>query len=310
MLKQFKYKDIIWLDLESPTEEELTQIGTEYKIHPLVINELQQPSLRTKVDLYNDYLYLILHFPVTQSQGNDKTTANQRDQQEIDFVISKDFIITAHYEPLNTLYDFAKIFEVDFDWKKGADKIHAGFIFFYILRELYSSLENGLHLINDQLKRVEKQVFSGREREVVEALAEINHELLDYRWSLKSHREVLTSLEIAGLEIFGQKFSYYLKALTGEQEKLQNILNNLRETFTDLSDTNDSLLTIKTNNIMRALTVAAFVFLPLSIIPQIFGISSDFIPFQENPYNFYIISALMVIGSSFLYLLARNKKWF
>ncbi len=310
MLKQFKYKDITWLDLESPTEEELTQIGTEYKIHPLVINELQQPSLRTKVDLYNDYLYLILHFPVTQSQGNDKTTANQRDQQEVDFVISKDFIITAHYEPLNILYDFAKIFEVDFDWKKGADKIHAGFIFFYILREFYSSLENGLHLINDQLKRVEKQVFSGREREVVEALAEINHELLDYRWSLKSHREVLTSLEIAGVEIFGQKFSYYLKALTGEQEKLQNILNNLRETFTDLSDTNDSLLTIKTNNIMRALTVAAFVFLPLSIIPQIFGISSDFIPFQGNPYNFYIISALMIIGSSFLYLLARNKKWF
>lgn len=310
MLKQFKYKDITWLDLESPTEEELAQIGGEYKIHPLIISELQKPSLRTKVDLYNDYLYLILHFPVTQAQGNDQATANQRDQQEVDFVIGKNFIITAHYEPLNTFYDFAKIFEVDFDWKKGSDKIHAGFIFFYILREFYASLENGLHLINDQLKRVETKVFSGKEREVVETLAEINHELLDYRWSLKSHHEVLSSLEIAGLEIFGQKFAYHLKSLTGEQEKLQSILDNLRETFTDLSDTNDSLLAIKTNNIMRSLTVIAFIFLPLTVIPGIFGVTNYLMPFQNTSYGFPIILGLTIVSSGVLYLIARKKKWF
>lgn len=301
MLKKFKYKEITWLDLESPTQEELAQIGDEYKIHPLVVSELSQTSLRTKVDLYNDYVYLVLHFP---------DTGSERGQKEVDFIISKDLIITTHYESLGTLYDFAKIFEVDFDWRRGGEKIHAGFIFFYILRELYASLENGLRLLNDQLKRIEQSVFAGEEHLVVKSLADINHELLDYRWSLKSHREVLESLEAAGLEIFGHKFAYYLRTLRGEQEKLQSMLENIRETFNDLSDTNDSLLAIKTNNIMRVLTVMAFVFLPMTIVPTLFGISSNNIPLQNSEYEFILVIVLMALASSLLYLLARLKKWF
>lgn len=310
MLKQFKYKEITWLDLEAPTKEELDQIGKDYKIHPLVMAELETPSLRTKVDLYNHYLYLILHFPVTQAQGASREEAENYDQQEVDFVVGKDFIITAHYEPLNTFYDFARIFDSDFDWRKGDDKLHAGFLFFSILRELYASLEHGLHFLNEELKRVESKVFSGREREVVRSLAEINHELLDYRWSLKSHREVLASLEVAGAEIFGQKFAYYLKVLSREQEKLHNLLDSLRETFTELSDTNDALLAIKTNDIMRSLTVLAFIFLPLTIVPAIFGISNARMPLQNSPYGLLLVLVLMALSSGTLYLLARSKKWF
>lgn len=301
MLKKFKYKEITWLDLESPTSEELAQIGQEWSIHPLVIQELAQASHRTKVDLYNDYLYLILHFP---------DISGEHDHQEVDFVIGKNFIITAHYEPLNAVHDFSKIFETDFEWKKGAEKIHAGFLFFYLMREMYASLEDGLRYANDKLKKVEKEVFAGHEREMVQTLSAINRELLDYRWSLKAHKEVLASLEIAGPEIFGNKFTYFLKAIIGEQEKLWDMLENLRETFTDLSDTNDSLLAIKTNNIIRALTVAAFVFLPLTVVPQIFGMNTSFMPFRTHPYDFVLVMALMALSSAFLYLLARLKRWF
>lgn len=299
MLKKFKYKDITWLDLESPTKEELAQIGEEHQIHPLVIDELVDPSQRTKVDLYNDYLYLVLHFPGVE-----------KDYQEVDFVVGKDFIITAHYEPLNALYDFAKIFEADFEWKKSTEKIHAGHIFFYILRELYSSLESGLNLINDDLKRVEKKVFNGQEREVVKSLAHINHELLDYRWSLRSHRDILNSLELVGSEIFGKKFEYHLKTLVVEEIHLQNTLDNLRETFSDLSETNDSLLAIKTNHTMKVLTVIAFVFLPMTIISQVFGLTFNYLPLANNPLGFYIVLSLMTTGTLALYLVARLKKWF
>ena len=64
MLKKFRYKEITWLDLESPTKEEVGQLAEEYGIHPLVSNELLEPSRRTKVDVYSDYIYLILHFPI------------------------------------------------------------------------------------------------------------------------------------------------------------------------------------------------------------------------------------------------------
>ncbi len=307
MLKKFNYKDVVWLDLEAPTAEELAQLGTDYKIHPLILAELAQPSLRTKVDVYNDSIYLILHFPLPHRESD--AAPSERDYQEVDFILGENFIITAHYEMVNPLNDFAKIFENNFTPKKGADKLHAGFIFFYILREFYASLEADLRYLNDQLKRVEHKVFSGRERDVVEVLAVINREILDCRWSLKSHHEILESLELPGTELFGEKFRYYFRSLAGEHEKLWNMIESIRDTFTDLRDTNDSLLAIKTNDIMRVLTVAAFIFLPLTIVPQIFGMNI-MVPFTAHPAGFVIVLGLMALASSVLYLIARFKKWF
>jgi len=298
MLKKFNYKDILWIDLESPSEAELNELGTTYNLHPVVLAELNSPSARSKVDLYNDLIYLIFHFP-------DETKT-----QEVDFVIGKDFIITTHYEMINPLNDFAKIFETDFVLKKSPEKIHAGFIFFYIIRELYNSLENDLHLINDKLKQVESGVFSGQEREVVKQLTEINRELLDNQWTLRPHQEILASLQIAGEEMFGKKFSYYLRAISGEYERIWSLVENNKATFLALRETNDSLLSIKANEIMRLLTVAAFVFLPMTIIPQVFGMNINNMPLTSDTIGFFIVILSMVLSSLLLYLVARIKKWF
>lgn len=298
MLRRFRYKEIVWVDLESPSAEEVASLGQEFNIHPLVQNELLQPSHRAKVDLYNNYVYLILHFPISKGQ------------QEVDFVLGKDFIITTHYEMINSLHDFGRIFETDFTLKKNTDKLHAGFVFFYIMREIYAALEFNLDSINDRLAAIEEKVFSGREREAVEALAAVNRELLDCRWSLKSHGEILTSLEIAGVEIFGDKFQYHLKTISGDHQKLWHTIENIRENFLDLRDTNDSLLAIKANHIMKSLAVAAFIFLPLSIVPQIFGISSANLPLMDQPYSLLIVLSGMAVTSGLLYWLARLKRWF
>lgn len=309
MLRKFRYKEITWVDVESPTPEDLAELGRDYEIHPIVLAELTAPSERTKVDVYSDYLYLIFHFPLQPPQAPGTPTAPTH-HQELDVVLGKNFIVTTHYEAIHPLLDFAKIFESDFALKKSTEKLHAGFIFFYIMREIYDALESNLQFVNNELRAVERKVFSGQEREVVETLTAINRELLDYRWSLKSHREILTSLEAAGTELFGAKFQYYLRAISGNHEKVWNAIENIRETFIDLRDTNDSLLAIKTNHTMKVLTVAAFVFLPLTIIPQLFGMNISHIPFAGHPLDFYLVLALMGVSSGILYVIARLKRWF
>lgn len=119
MLKKLKYKDLTWLDLESPQADEIASLAKEFDLHPLVSDELIKPSAHSKVDYYQNYTYIVLHFPHTKPNGVVET-------QEIDFVIGKDFIITTHYELLNSLNDFAKIFESDVKVKRETTKLSAG----------------------------------------------------------------------------------------------------------------------------------------------------------------------------------------
>ena len=307
MLTRREYKGLVWIDLESPTEAELRQVSDEYKIHPLVMSELPQPSLRSKVDLYGDFIYLILHFPICQLCYGEPREDNL-DTEEVDFLIGREFLITTHYQPISGISEFATIFQSSHLEDRGKEKTHAGLLFYHLVRQLYGDLVSGLDYINNLLRQAEKKVFANEEREMVKLLTEVNRNLLDFRWALKNHREVLESLGAVAREFFADGFHYYLGAVTGEYNRIWAMLESNRETFTDLRETNESLLSIKTNETMKVFTVLAFIFFPLTLITQFFGMNI-LLPFGDSPSAYFHILILMLAILFGLLALAKYRRW-
>ena len=307
MIKKQDYNGLTWIDLETPTEEEVKQVAAEYKIHPLAAAELLAPSARSKVDLYSDFIYLIFHFPICNLCYGKRPPTGE-DTEEIDFIIGQNFLITVHYQAVEGLTEFMKVFNVNYLKERG-QKLHAGYIFYYLMKHLYGSLSSGLDYVNDVLKKAERKIFAGEERAMVQLLASVNRNLFDFRWALKAHRQILDSLVVAGQEFFGQSFKYYLTAIGGEYEKIWHMLESNRETFLDLRQTNESMLSIKTNEIVKLLTVLAFIFFPLTIIAQFFGMNLD-LPLTTRPDGYLLVLGFMVFVSAIMFVWARFKRWF
>ncbi|MBI5078095.1 MAG: magnesium transporter CorA family protein [Candidatus Yonathbacteria bacterium] len=304
MISRYTYKDLVWVDVQSPTQEEVRSLVEEFGIHPLVADELLGPTLRPKVDLYHDFIYLILHFPtITHKHDGGK-------DQEIDFVIGKKFIITAHYDLVDQLHEFSKKFEVNSILDKSDIHEHAGFILFYILKDLYKMLDGELDHINHDFDEIQSKIFSGKERDMVNSISHINRDLLNFKQILRPHKEVLESFEVAGTKFFGEEFSYYLHTIVGEFYKVSSILDGHRETILDLRDTNDSLLTTKTNDIMKTLTVTAFIILPLTFIEQLFSMDFAGTPLENNSNAFFItVITMSVVGAVLYGYFKFFKKW-
>ena len=64
MIRRFQYKDATWVDIQTPTAEETREIMNEFSVNPNVVNEIIGPSMKSRVEMHKDYLYMILHFPV------------------------------------------------------------------------------------------------------------------------------------------------------------------------------------------------------------------------------------------------------
>ena len=303
MISRYTYKDLVWVDVQSPTQEEARTLMEEFDIQPLVADELLGPTLRPKVDLYHNFIYLILHFP-TISHKHDGG-----EDQEIDFIIGKKFIITAHYDHIDQLHEFSKVFEVNSILDKSNIGDHAGFILFYILKDLYKLMDTELDHINQDFLEIQAKIFSGNEREMVSSISHLNRDLLNFKQIIRPHKEVLESFELAGAKFFGQDFAYYLRTIVGEFYKVSSILDGHRETVLDIRDTNDSLLTTKTNDIMKLLTVLSFIFLPLSFIGGLFQIGAPGTPVLNNPNAFWIILSWMVIVGIILAVFFKFRKW-
>ncbi len=299
MLSKRNHKDLVWIDLNKPTHTEVESLITDFNLHPVVAESLLEPTLHPKVEEYKDMLYLVMHFP---------TMSNSRfgsDQQEIDFVIGKNFLITAHYDLSDPLHNFAKQFEVNTIVESNAMGEHSGFLFYYLMKNLYSDMRLELQSLRSHTKSIEDIIFSGNNGQIVEDLSEISHKLLDFREATRFHKSILVSFETASEKLFGAAFSSYADTLTSEYYKLWEILENLRETIIELKKTNDSLLAYKTNKTIQFLTLFTFIALPLQIIPDIFTTNV----FVEGRYDSHMIHFASLCVSLLLFFYFRFKKW-
>ena len=308
MIRQFKYRDIIWIDATSPSKEELATLSSDFNIHSLVENELAEPSKRSHLDTYDNYLYLVLHFPACRfCIGNKKTEG--AGIEEVDFIVGKKFIITIHYEPVQALEEFGQIFEANLQ-SVDDKKIHAGYLLFEILIKMYRSLDTSLTFLGEELKKAEENIFAGKEKEMVFVISDLNRELLDCTWSIQPHEEVLHSLEVSGGNLLGNDFAFYLKRITNIERRIFATLSNLQEMFKELRITNDSMLSIKTNEIMKVLTIMAFTTFPLTVFTSMFGMNTVYNPILGRPYDFWIIVVIMLSAVASMFIFFRYKRWF
>ena len=301
MLTRYGQKNAMWIDLVAPTPAEVRGLMNEYGIDPLIAEELLVPSFKPKVERRGEVIYVILHFPILRGLG-------QRQEQEIDFVIGKNFLITTRYGNVDPLHAFAQAFEVTTVLGRPLMHQHGGHLFTSMARALYEALINESHTVAQKLQDIEERVFAGRERQMVIELSQTGRIIHDFRDALAPHKEMLTSLEPVATRLFGPEFAYYLRDLEGTEERVERTLDNLYTSLVELRETNNSLLSTKQNETMKTLTVMAFVFLPLTFIGQLFGMSIP-VPLVDNPYGFWLVLGFMVLVGVSIFMFFKHKGW-
>ncbi len=301
MLTRYGQKNAVWIDLVQPTPAEVRGLMHEFGIDPLIAEELLVPSFKSKVERRGDVIYVILHFPILRGMG-------QRQEQEIDFVVGKEFLITTRYGSVDPLHALAQAFEVNTVLGRPIAHLNGGHLFTSITRALYEALVGQCQTVGRKLQDIEDRIFQGGERQMVIELSQTGRIIHDFREALAPHREMLISIEPVASRTFGPEFTYYLRDLQGAEERVEHTLDNLYSSLTELRETNNSLLSTKQNEIMKTLTVTAFVFLPLTFIGQLFGMSIP-VPLMAAPYGFWIVLSVMGIVALSIFFYFKRKGW-
>ena len=302
MRSRHEHRGLVWIDLESPTRDEVQSIVNEFGIAPLIAEELLLPSTKPRVDVSPNYLYLVLHFPALRHSHTTR-------EQEVDFIIGKSFIITTHYDAIDSLNDFSKIFEVNSLLDKSNIGDHAGFIFYYMLSKLYNAVEHEVEYISHHLATIEEHIFREQEIDMVRAISGSARDLLNLRQTIEPHREVLRTLEEAGPAFFGADFLPYLRGMSNDYYRLHNHVMRHTESLHELRETNNSLLSTKENETMRVLTIMALLTFPLSLMVAILQIDTVHNPIRGLPYDFWIILGAVVCAGTIMVLYFKYKKW-
>ena len=307
MITTIKHENLTWTNLFSPSAEEVDNISKQYPIDPLIAEELTSLTVRPKVDVYRDNLYLILHFPFVSSIQQSEMGC------EIDFVIGENFLITVYYSPIQPLEKFIQNCKTRESFRKEYFEKHVSFLLVSILKELYGTLLRRLDKTLIQINKTEQKIFEGKEKEMVKALSFLKRDLLDFQVALYPHKDILDSMkEIckkSHKKLFSNNFGHHLNNLIGEYDKIRNLIENSKETIETLRQTNESLLSTKTNEVMKILTIMAFITFPLMLLSSIFGMNTTDTPVIGQKGDFWIIALAMIVATVGMFAFFKKKKW-
>jgi magnesium transporter len=286
-VEQLEAAGLRWILIERPRPADRSWLEEHFDFHPLDYEDVYSRNQRPKVDEYEDYLFVVLHFP-----RYDKTIG-RLNAAELDVFIGPDFVITLPNEPLQSvdyLYDRCRN---DPELREQLFRRGAGYLLYKIVDDSVDASFPMLAKMGSKLERIEDDIFEGRSKEVVRDISDVKQEIINFRKIVRPQRAALKDLERhkryipEGLEV-------YFDDINDANERIWDMLENFKEVVEGLESTNESVLSHRTNDVLRALTAFSVVVLPLTFIASIFGMNVHF-PGEGSPEMFWIILGAMLV---------------
>ncbi len=256
-----------WINIERPRAADQAWIEERYEFHPLDYEDIFSRNQRPKVDEYDDYLFIVLHFPRFDKRVGRLNAA------ELDVFIGPDFVITIPNEelrPVEFLFERCRTNEEarEQHFDKGA-----GYLLYRILDSCVDASFPMLRKMGNKLERIEEDIFEGRSEDVVRDLSNVKQEIINFRKIVRPQRATFRDLERNKARYIPDDLDIYFDDINDAWERIWDMLENFKEVVEALESTNESVLAHRSNDFFRVLTAVSVILLPLTLIASVLGMN-------------------------------------
>lgn len=301
-MREACYGSLTWLDIPHPTEQDLAYLQARYDFHPLDFEDLESRSQRPKLDEYDDYLFIILHFPVFDKQQRVTKPS------ELYMFVGPDYLVTIHKGKIWPLERF-------FEGVQGSEKLQAeamgkgsGYLLYCVIDKLVDNFFPIAYKIERNVQRVEEKIFEQGGRETVEEISIVRRDIVACRRIVKPQLPVISKLERIKNRIIPEDLDIYFSDIGDALARIWDSLEDQKGIIESLNDTHDSLTSHRTNEIIRALTVISVIMLPLTLISGLYGMNVH-LPMAHSPFAFWGVVVAMVLVTTGMLGYFRLKRW-
>ena len=291
-----------WYHVERPRQSDRDWLEAEFGFHPLDLEDVASRNQRPKLDVYDEYLFIVLHFPVFDKPTGRLLTS------EVDLFVGPDFIITLPNEPLPPLSALFDRLTARDDLREEIFAKGSGYVLYKIVDTNVDAAFPMLRKMGAKLERIEDDIFEGRSEAVVRDISEAKQEILNFRKITRPQRAVLRDLERTKQRYLAEELEIYFDDISDAAERIWDILENYKEVVEGLESTNESVLSHRLNDSLRILTAVSVILLPLTLIASIFGMNVE-VPGEGQLIAFWLIMALMAVMLAALVLFFRRRGW-
>lgn len=298
-MRTIKGTKTAWIDILKPTEQDITKLKKLHPFHPVILKELLEPSARARIDNHDKYLFISFHIPIYDPQMKTSRRA------EVDFLITKHAVVTAHYEHLKQIDSLFEKISTNEAFRKEVLSGDSLLAVYHLFEEMINFSLRQLRHVEERVSFIAQEIFNNKEEALLREISYIKRDILDYRLITQPQEEFFARMVLIGEQFWGKKSYVYLNDLQNDILPVHTNIRNYFEVIESLENTNAQLLGAQTNTIIKKFTIGAFLIsIPLFFIFSL-GVPYLFTIFAKTELRFWV-SFVSVNG--LVVLLARTLR--
>ncbi len=302
MIDTLKIGTLRWHHLLSPSEDDLQFLNDTYHFHPLDLEDCRSRiNQRPKIDIYDDYYFLILHFPSFDDSERFIRT------REVKVFWGEDFIITIGSSHWIVKDMFLKVKD-QLEKKESIDVGTSDTLLYRLLERLMRESLVLLRKVGQEVDFLNSQLFSKRAVYTIERISITRKNIILMNTIFKPQLPLFHNFETGKVEGFAENMEDYWGNILDYYQRMWDMIEDYQELIEGLSKTFDSLQANKINEIMKVLTFFSTILLPLTFITGLYGMNVG-LPLQNDPNSFFVIMGLMIIIVLTMLFYFKRKRW-
>jgi magnesium transporter len=303
-VEQIDSAGLRWVNIERPGALERVWIEEHFDFHALDLEDVLSRNQRPKIDVYDDYLFIVLHLPVFDH------AAGRLGAGELDLFVGPDYLVTIPNQPLQPI-------EYLFERCRGKEELReqlfsrgSGYLLYRLVDDSFDYCFPMLRKIGNKLDALEDDIFDGRSEEVVRDISNVKQEIINFRKVIRPQRPVLRDLEKVKQRYLATDLDLeiYFDDIVDAHERIWDMLENYKEVSEALAETNESVISHRLNDILRVLTSISVVILPLTLIASIMGMNT-WVPGEGNEAGYFVVLAVMAVILIGMVAYFRRRRW-
>ncbi|MGB5106658.1 MAG: magnesium/cobalt transporter CorA [Candidatus Zixiibacteriota bacterium] len=290
---------VLWVDLSSPTDEESYILTSDFKFHPLAIEDVLSEMSHPKVDDYDNYLFTIVQVlgpPVQETEIEAKG---------IGLFLTPNAVVTVHFHDVQSLDSVQLRLQRDSRLiSRGAD-----FLFHTMLDHIVDTYFSAQNTMEKEVDLVEAQVFEDPDEVILKKMFRIRRDLAIIRRVVVPQSEIVSQFTREKFDVITPKAAIYFSDINDHLHVMISTADNQRDAINSAMDLYFSMVSTKTNDVIKFLTILSALFLPATFIVGYYGMNFETIPEFSWRLGFPFAVFLIVGVISGLLLFFRRKKW-
>jgi magnesium transporter len=301
LLQHLDNELVTWINIDGLGDLSVLRIlGERFNLHPLALEDVVETTQRPKVEQYDDYLFIIAKMIYL-------TENKEISGEQVSMFLGKTFLITLQEEA-----DFDVFEPVRARIRSGKGRIRtagADYLAYALLDSIIDHYYPVLESIGAEIDGIEDELIDNPLKRPVGSLHEHKRTLTQIRRMVWPLRDVTNLLLHEDPGLIRPETKVFLRDCYDHSVQLMDVVESYRDVLSGLTEIHIASIGLRTNEIMRVLTVVSSIFIPLTFVAGVYGMNFAHMPELSERYGYAVCLLFMFLIAIGQLIYFKKRRW-